>query len=87
VIDALATAMVGDGTWYERHHARWALERAGHRDRADDVGMAIADYAHAATCRETRRAADELKGTGDPRVAALAGDPRYAMQRACLQKP
>ena len=90
VADALAEAMVGDGTWYERHHARWALERAGHRDRADDVGMAIADLVHAGSCREARRADGELDGLTDPRVAALrqaiadAADARFAMQRACL---
>jgi hypothetical protein len=90
VVDALADAMVGDGTWYQRHHARWALERAGHRDRADDAGMAIADLVHAGSCREARRADGELDGLTDPRVAALRqaiadpSDARFATQRACL---
>jgi hypothetical protein len=93
VVDALAGAMVGDGTWYQRHHARWALERAGHRDRADDVGMSIADFVHAGSCRETHRADAELTGLDDARVASLREaladptDARFATQRACLAEP
>jgi hypothetical protein len=90
VIDALAAAMVGPGTWYQRHHARFALERADRLDRADDVGMWLADLEHATSCREVRRARNELGERRDPRITALLDaiadphDQAHAMQRACL---
>jgi Protein kinase domain len=90
LIDALSAAVTGAAPWYERHHAWFALQQAGHLDRADRVGMWIVDFERADSCKATQRARASMEGSRDPRVLALLAaladgkDPRYATQRACL---
>ncbi|HTJ43516.1 MAG TPA: serine/threonine-protein kinase [Kofleriaceae bacterium] len=74
LIDALVAATTADGTWYLRHHARFALQRLHHLERADDVAMWIADLAQATTCFEIKRARSELADSRDPRAAAALRD-------------
>lgn len=76
LVDTLADAVTSADAWYTRHHAWLALQRAKHGDRADRVGMWIADLERAASCSEERRARATLRGSRDPRAAEALATPR-----------